>query len=403
MKATCLKSMLLLSTFIFLYSSCTMKMCNREEFLTINVRDLLKNDLGNDEFYADEIDSVEYIPLEITQDGASLIAGVLDYTVTNDFIYILPMKENKIMQFDKKGHFVKNVVTYGEGPGEYNGFPQNIYADEVENRFYIVNMDKTWVYTLSGDFIGIRNRSNMVSYEYKIAEDRYAAISYLNVPFHIPGIFGIGVFSEKEDTIALKNNFLSLDNVSAEVSGFTNISVAWNQNSVLFKTASNDTVFRLVEDTIVPSYILKLENSTQEIIRGLKVRNTDGASSNDIWGWDMLETMDYFYYRFVLDNKFYILSVNRLTGKSSINQCAMPGEDIYQLIQLNRLLGLVGMGLSKRNIPFWGCRFGEDLVQIITAPEWLFFKEKGYVDGMDNLKEDDNPVVVIAKLKFRDK
>lgn len=81
--------------------------------------------------------------MEITQDGASLIAGILDFTVTDSFIYILPMKESKIMQFDRKGHFVKNVVAYGEGPGEYNGFPQNIYADAAANRFYIANMDKT--------------------------------------------------------------------------------------------------------------------------------------------------------------------------------------------------------------------------------------------------------------------
>ena len=54
-------------------------------------------------------------------------------------------------------------------------------------------------------------------------------------------------------------------------------------------------------------------------------------------------------------------------------------------------------------IPFWGRRFGEELVQVITAPEWVFFKDKGYIKGMDKLTEDDNPVVVVAKLKNSDK
>lgn len=30
-------------------------------------------------------------------------------------------------------------------------------------------------------------------------------------------------------------------------------------------------------------------------------------------------------------------------------------------------------------------------------------KEKGYVKGLDNLTEDDNPIVVVAKLKNSDK
>lgn len=381
------------------YCSCSEKKNDQGDILSIDVRELVDNGAVNKSFLADEVDRVDYVPLEITKDGSSLIAGILDFTVTDSFIYILPMKENRIMQFDRKGRFMKNVVTFGEGPGEYNGFPQNIYADAVADRFYIANMDKTWEYTLSGEFVGIKNRSNMISYEYKIAPDRYAAVSYLNVPFHIPGIFGIGVFSGKEDTIAIKNDFFSLENVSAEVSGFTNVAVAWNQNNVLFKTISNDTVFRLTENSIAPAYVLKLKNSSREIVRGLEVRNSDGAEPNDIWGWDMFETLSFFYYRFMLNNEFYVVAVNRLTGESCIEKCAMPADDIYQLIQLNSLLGLVGVKLSNMKIPFWGRRFGEELVQVVTAPEWLLFKEKGYVKGLDNLTEDDNPIVVVAKLK----
>lgn len=389
----------LLLIFEAVFCSCSEKESTQGDVLSIDVRELLNSGAVGKIFSVDEIDSIEYIPLEITPDGSSLIAGILDFTITDNFIYILPLKEQKVMQFDRKGHFVKDVVVYGEGPGEYNGFPQNIYADETVDRLYIANMDKTWVYTSSGEFVEVRKRANMISYEYKIAADRYAAVSYLNVPFHIPGIFGIGVFSEKEDTVTIKRDFLSLGNVSAEVSGFTNISVAWNQNNVLFKTISNDTVYRLTENDIVPAYVLMLKNSPHEIVRGLEVRNSDGAAQDDIWGWDMFETTSFFYYRFILNNEFYVVAVNRLTGESYIEKCAMPTDDIYQLIQLNSLLGLVGVKFPGAEIPFWGYRFGEDLVQIFTAPEWTFFKDNGYVKGMDELTEDGNPVVVVAKMK----
>lgn len=387
---------------VSLLCSCSEKNGDKGEIPSVDVRELLQDKgVMQNVFAADEIETVEYIPLEITQNDASLIAGILDFTVSNDFIYVLPIKENKIMQFDKKGHFIKNVVTYGQGPGEYNGFPQNIYVDDASDRLYIANMDKTWEYTLSGEFVAVRQRANMVSYEYKVAPDRYAAVSYLGVPFQIPGVFGIGVFSEQEDTIAMKKDFLSPENVPEEVSGFTNVAVAWNQNSVLFKTASNDTVFRLTKDGIAPAYILNLKNSVQEIVRGLKVRNSDGAAPDDIWVWDMLETPSHFYYRFMLDNNFYIGALNRLTGKASLEHCSTPTDDIYQLVQLNRLLALTGMKSFKTNAPFWGSCFKDELVQIITAPEWVFFKEKGLVQGLDGITEDDNPIVVIAKLNPR--
>lgn len=99
------------------YCSCAEKKDSQGGILAVDVRDLVDNSAANKSFLADEIDRVDYVPLEITKDGSSLIAGILDFTVTDSFIYILPMKENRIMQFDRKGRFMKNVVTFGEGPG----------------------------------------------------------------------------------------------------------------------------------------------------------------------------------------------------------------------------------------------------------------------------------------------
>jgi hypothetical protein len=238
--------------------------------------------------------------LELNSDNTSLFAGVLDYAITSKYIYVLPTKEFRLLQFDREGHYMKDVVRYGDGPGEFNGFAQNIYADEMGNRLYIVNMDKTWEYTLDGKFVAIRQHKNMMSREYKIGEDRWAAISYLDVPFQIPGIFGIAVFSAQEDTIAMKKDFY-IDEVSKDRTGFTDVASAQSSNSVLFKTTSNDTVFRLSPIGISPAYILKLDNSENEKIRGAEVRNRRDILPDDIKILDMIETDAYFYYRFFLN------------------------------------------------------------------------------------------------------
>ena len=42
----------------------------------------------------DEIESVEYIPLETTADPASLLDGVSEYAVTSNYIYVLLLRNS---------------------------------------------------------------------------------------------------------------------------------------------------------------------------------------------------------------------------------------------------------------------------------------------------------------------
>ena len=85
----------------------------------------------------DEVESVEYIPLETTDDPASLLDGVSEYALTSKYIYVSPVKEQRIVQFDRKGHFIKTLIPFGQGPGEFSNFLAGIQADEENNRLYL--------------------------------------------------------------------------------------------------------------------------------------------------------------------------------------------------------------------------------------------------------------------------
>lgn len=52
------------------------------------------------------------------------------------------------------------------------------------------------------------------------------------------------------------------------------------QASVLFKTASNDTIYRLSADTIQPVLVAGLSNSDEEVIRGLNIRDIKRFPAN---------------------------------------------------------------------------------------------------------------------------
>lgn len=62
---------------------------------------------------ADEIESAEYIPLEVTGDDASLIGGVVDFAITSKYIYILEEKQPRIVLFDRQGHFLRTFLYQG--------------------------------------------------------------------------------------------------------------------------------------------------------------------------------------------------------------------------------------------------------------------------------------------------
>ncbi len=57
---------------------------------------------------ADEIESIEYIPLELTDE--SLIANVLDACVSDEYIFIYSTRQESVLQFDRKGKFVRPIA-----------------------------------------------------------------------------------------------------------------------------------------------------------------------------------------------------------------------------------------------------------------------------------------------------
>lgn len=64
------------------------------------------------------------------------------------------------------------------------------------------------VYTLDGEFIQSLNHDYTIVYQRMVGQDRFASVAFPYVPFE-SGSYGLGVFSDKADTIAMKNDFSS--------------------------------------------------------------------------------------------------------------------------------------------------------------------------------------------------
>lgn len=354
----------------------------------------------------DEIESVEYIPLQTTDDPASLLDGVFEYTLTSKSIYVHPVKEQRIVQFDRRGHFIKTLIPFGQGPGEFSTSLTSMQADEENNRLYLFCANQIGVYTLEGEFVQNLNHDYQIVYQRKVETNRFASVAFPYVPFQ-SGSYGLGIFTEQGDTIVVKNDFSS-PLVTPEKAGFTigiAASFSGQQQSVLFKTGCNDTVFRISTDKILPACVLNLHNSDQEIIRCLDA--TDFSSldqkfggNKDIFVSDLFETPRSYYFRCRYDGGHYVASVDKKTGEMLAEQCEQP-EDIFKLSDANLLFGMLGTR-SYHQFPVWGRMEKDCLIQVVTPYELNLYESKSTITVPDELKEinaDGNPVFIVYKLR----
>ena len=83
-----------------------------------------------------EIEKIEYIPLELTDDNSSMIGQIMDITLTENYIFVLSDPTCGVLQFDIKGNFIRQVAKYGQGPGELL-FPISMYSVEEDSKLYI--------------------------------------------------------------------------------------------------------------------------------------------------------------------------------------------------------------------------------------------------------------------------
>lgn len=381
--------------------SCSLNQAKQTGVVTASVRDAIHSPTTLP--IADEIESAKYIPLEVTADDASLIGGVVDFAITSKYIYILEQKQPRIVLFDRQGHFLRTFLQQGQGPNDFRGMIGFIQANEADNRFYVIG-EKIGVYTLEGEFLEDLPINHPVIYAHHLGNGRVGAVSMPLIPFN-SGSFGIGVFREDGEAVITKNDFYS-SLVPQEDSGFTfgvmSSPSDGGELSVLFKMASNDTIFRLSADTIQPVLVAGLGNSNEEVIRGLNIRDIKKfPADGDIFVTDIFETPRRYYLRMMLNGKYYAASVEKQSGETLVELCGIPETDAYNLSDMNLQLGMVG-SKGYKQFPIWGRVSGNKFVQVVTPYEVETFKEQTKITVPQELQmkmrdADENPIFIIYK------
>lgn len=369
-----------------------------EESPVIEVRTGMESDspvsLKND------VESIEYIPLE-TRDSC-LISNLLNLQVSEDYLFMYNGKTGQILQFDRKGKFIRQVSAEGNGPGEYGLISELVVDDNRKELFAFQYGGPAFVYSFDGTFLRSDSTLSHTGGMYAFQDGKIALKGLIMSPIQQAPWAGAlrGVNGELEKTKSLYPC-----NVKEEVCYMKDICFSPSAEGVLLFTACNDTVFRISSAGIQPAYMLNRKNS-QTYYEGIADINrlSDNTVETDetIGVYDLFETPHYFYARYYKGNGIYIQQFNKETGELKSYRVPEDYLKSSEAVPGNNVIGVDND--IDGGVPFWpeyACTDGTR-AQVVGSYLISSLREKGYLKNAPailNIGEDDNPVIVLYTFK----
>lgn len=320
--------------------------------------DLLKIDLTAKSFVADrleiadEIESIEYIPLELTDE--SLIANILDICVTDEYLFIYSTHQDGVLQFDRKGHFLRSIAKTGNGPGE-TGQIISMTVDEENRLFCISEYFSTSFYSFYGEFIKKVTNLRPYSYQLSVGANTMAELGRMFVPLNVPGLFSLGVFNwATDDTIALRRTIGNMNGIPLEETSLKGWIYNGSMDGWFCYSEGVDTVWNVNAKGISPAFLIDIGSSAEDEqeIRSSRKGNTTVDGTYSIF--NIFETpRSYFVKCFKSSDEsdFYLYSLNKENGTFCREASSMNAMELFEY---NR--ALTGIGIRNEidgGLPVW--------------------------------------------------
>ena len=361
--------------------------------IVIDINSALKGEPRN---FEDMIESVELIPLETTE--ASVVGDLLDCIVTDSNIFLSDsyMESLGLIMFDRSGKFAKRFVR-GNGPGEFTSVSDIFYGG---NNLYVFSdpMRKYFKYTSDGQYVWDKNYNESVVFTIKYG-DGFLLVRPHWADFH----------EQKFSVIKTDTNFVKISEAKLDKNPFTflnkHLSCIDDVNCLVFRFG-DDNVYNYANDSLSPKYRLdysdfRYDYSTCKDIDkpsyeggGRKALDNNMDEGQYVFGGKLQNCDDYLIFKLYGKNtNIKTVFYNKKNGKTwqSGNQ---EENSIFNLMKTTSTEQLPG----HHNM-FYGIIVPEVLSEkgeIINPNNLLSPKD---IEILKNAKPDDNPIIVIYKLK----
>ena len=349
---------------------------------------------------SDIADDIEYIPLS----SETFFPFILSPQLTDSLIIFNGGQKKGILEYSRDGSFIREIGSNGRGPGEYK-YGHNISIDDKNQKIYIIDQGKFLVYDFKGNLIREKTTSAYNDFSKILYQDNklylFATLSD-NEYFNSPDYWVI--LDTLENKLSSKKNTTTgfPDSKSAQI---TTSNLAYKfDNKIFYWNHYNDTVFELQGTSYKAAYLFKHDEYrlTPEITGN---RENFGQNNHYII-YHLFESQHYIFIHYRQNRKTQFCIYNKHEDKF-----------INCTSQQNQKVGLIndidgGMPFPLEEIV--KLENGEFLISSINAFELKEYvasddfksstpkypeKKKQLEQLANSLDENDNPVLILVKLK----
>ena len=338
-------------------------------------------------------EKVKIVPLETKPEClvAKVSQGMIQMVDHNLFI---PCSEG-LLQFTDDGKFVRSVVKRGQGPGEYS-IIRFIAANDRLKQIYIMDNGRILTYTVDGNYAG---ESKMpFCWQFTLLGDStYVGYFYNNTGQKKDRLVLVNRQGETLKTYPQYDQFTIANGLNYYLWGRYDRYVYSFKEEACCKEYYNDTVFTVTSEQLQPRYILDLgkykipKERRFEILEGNWQAYSEPAQA--YLRPDFHETSQWVFLPYTSWD---------VTNKDESPRLALYDKKkrtCYK-VKNNRIKNDM-----QGSLPFYPeTRIADDvLLYYLEASEVLELAEEDpsilEYEQLKNLKEDDNPVLMIVTLK----
>ena len=380
-------------------------------FFELNAQNITEIDLTQAKFAevpANRIfEEIKFVPLETHKDGLLNIRST--YYLTDKYIIAVRFLQGAYLFDRKTGAFIREVSSFGQGPDEYSGFiyPQHGF-DEKNNVLFAsdnpwgkswksINIETNKIESLLKKTLPENDESFSATAPWLIKENIY--VSFCNNRTGKDKV-RLVVFNKDGNIIKKYPNYLEYDR-GESVSSPSNSGIFYFYDGLTcFKEWNyNDTVFSVDEKNMLPRIIFKLGNKQPSYYHQ---KNSDYDKGK-------------YLINFVHEcNTFVLFNFSHFTEITNVSGISNPKASLYTgyydkkskqtYISSTPDFKTAGYYIAGIPVSFYPISINKnnEMVAIINPEE--LFKNKDSIDSkykhlFQNIQEDDNPILIIAKLK----
>ena len=387
---------LILFTALILFCSCSNDTSNNTPIIDV------KSVIGKGAIHntSEFIKDIKYVPLETGPN--SIVGDIKKIVVMNNRIYVSD-NQGKISIFDMSGRILNTLTRKGRGPQEYVDIT-DYTVDPKGNIFILASRDGIIEYDNDMKFVRKLNfesdNNNIFHLDISLIKEGLFASNIINY-----GTIRQQALTIYDDTLKVLVSYdtevVTLDYASITIMPYNHY--VYDGDMTIYRRVS-DTIFNInIKNNYSKSvkYVLDYGGYalTEEIVKSKHERESNSISLTGLIEAEHYLFMIFDFYEMAPES-FDIFSYLKNTYVYAVYDkkkgvCVLLNQPIPRSFGLND--DLTG------NLPFWPKTITQDqkLVSWYNAVTLISLAEEGKIDKSlaANLKEDDNPVIVIATPK----